>query len=110
MTNQVPQEEYKPSWNVLWLGNFTDDGSTRVQGTITEHIDFIRTHLSQAREQGRKEGLEDLIKDLEKNKKEMLDKNDLDNYEAIYAITGFNDAISNAIELIKAKLESKESN
>ena len=27
-------------------------------------------------------------------KKEMLDKNDPDNYEAIYAITGFNDAIT----------------
>lgn len=44
---------------------------------------------------------ESIVGVLESKKKEMLDKSDPDNYEAIYAITGFNDAISKSVQAVK---------
>lgn len=54
---------------------------------------FIFTLLQQQREE--------LIGKIEGLRKPTLDKSDPDNYEAIYAITGFNDALSQVLNLIK---------
>lgn len=44
------------------------------------------------------------IKEIEKKKKEQLDKNNPDNYGACYAIAGFNHALQEAQEKLKQML------
>lgn len=50
---------------------------------------------------------EQILQELDRLKKEKLDKNDPDNYEACYAIAGFNDALSQARDQLRKKYIKK---
>ena len=91
---------------------------------------FLRTHLLEAEERGVQEGqakmdnsgrllfeqgkaqarteaLEEVEKELGGMKKVQLDKNDPDNYGAIYAIAGFNDALDKVVSILRQKIKGQ---
>lgn len=60
---------------------------------------FIQDQITKTQQ----EIAEQIIEELNKLKKEQLDTTDPDNYEACYAIAGFNDAISQAKDQLRIK-------
>lgn len=98
MTNQVPQEEWEEQFQNVYRASIID--SSNPYGYKLKA--FFRTHLSQAREQGRKEGYMEAVEVIERY--------------TPYAMgcTGCRtrtlEELARLDKTLKAKLESKESN
>ena len=91
-------KEYDKSDKFITISeNFS--GFTETRPGKEEIKAFIKDQITKTQQ----EIAEQIIEELNKLKKEQLDTTDPDNYEACYAIAGFNDAISQAKDQLRIK-------
>lgn len=93
---KVEEELPKPQWEVEFDKEFD---APFQQWTPLAVKAFIKDQITKTQQ----EIAEQIIEELNKLKKEQLDTTDPDNYEACYAIAGFNDAISQAKDQLRIK-------